>query len=63
MNVGYLHMFTVLYVVSVRISSQKQYNTGESSIRFDIVRGVLNVQAGLFVLDLNHAPWGCGKFA
>ncbi|KAH9849779.1 glycoside hydrolase family 16 protein [Lenzites betulinus] len=27
---------------SVRISSQKQYNTG------------------LFILDLNHAPWGCG---
>ncbi|KAI0669919.1 glycoside hydrolase family 16 protein [Trametes maxima] len=31
-----------VYRNSVRISSQKQYNTG------------------LFILDLNHAPWGCG---
>ncbi|KAI0825151.1 glycoside hydrolase family 16 protein [Trametes gibbosa] len=31
-----------VYRNSVRISSQKQYNTG------------------LFILDLNRAPWGCG---
>jgi len=30
------------YRNSVRISSQKQYNTG------------------LFIMDLDHAPWGCG---
>ena len=23
---------------------------------------MLNIRAGLFILDLNHAPWGCGEF-
>ena len=22
---------------------------------------ILNARAGLFILDLNHAPWGCGE--
>lgn len=34
----------MLIIISVRVSSYAQYNTG------------------LFILDIDRAPWGCGRF-
>ena len=48
---------------SVRVTSQAQYNTGRSFISELHVYNLSTVRIleGLFILDVDQAPWGCGK--